>query len=222
MLMISEHGRQIVEVESDPSADGIERRRDVRIFEKRPVKVFDGAAAKYFGGQTEDISSTGLRLELPGSAPIQAGDSLSIHVGLNRKGESLANRRQMIPAKVIWGEPPGPAHQRPDRSRDRIPVEHRGPSGCRLTNHAALGAGGVHPRAGRQKDGPEAGVIVGAHGCVPMNVAYGRTPWAHRRVPLRAASAYPLSSSTSPASSGHIRLTTTSALPTDNSFRHPF
>jgi hypothetical protein len=102
MLMISEHGRHVVDMESDPSADGIERRRDVRIFERRPVKVFDGAAAKYFGGQTEDISSTGLRLELPGSAPIQAGDALSIHVGLNRKGESLANRRQMIPAKVIW------------------------------------------------------------------------------------------------------------------------
>jgi len=102
MLMISEQSRHVVDAEPDPSADGIERRRDVRIFEKRPVKVFDGAAAKYFGGQTEDISSTGLRLELPGSAPIQAGDALSIHVGLNGNGESLANRRQMIPAKVIW------------------------------------------------------------------------------------------------------------------------
>ena len=27
---------------------------------------------------------------------------LSIHVGLSRKGESLANRRQMIPARVVW------------------------------------------------------------------------------------------------------------------------
>jgi hypothetical protein len=104
MLMISESVRHSVEDELDlePTGDGIERRRDVRIMEKRPVKVFDAVAAKYFGGQTEDISSTGLRLELPSSAPIETGDTLCVHVGLNRRGESLANRRQMIPAKVVW------------------------------------------------------------------------------------------------------------------------
>jgi hypothetical protein len=104
MLMISESIRYGVEdeIDSELSDDGRERRRDVRVMEKRPVKVYDAAAAKYFGGQTEDISSTGLRLELPAFSPIEEGDTLSIHVGLNRQGESLANRRQMIPAKVVW------------------------------------------------------------------------------------------------------------------------
>jgi Tfp pilus assembly protein PilZ len=30
------------------------------------------------------------------------GETLSIHVGLNADGSSLANRRQMIPARVVW------------------------------------------------------------------------------------------------------------------------
>jgi hypothetical protein len=102
MLLISEPVRPSVQTELESESDGIERRRGLRIREQRPVKVFDAAAARYFGGQTEDISATGLRLELPGYAPVQVGDTLSIHVGLNRRGQSLANRRQMIPARVVW------------------------------------------------------------------------------------------------------------------------
>jgi hypothetical protein len=103
MLLISEPMRLAqADDELDLAGDGAERRRGLRIRQKRPVKVFDSAAAKYFGGQTEDISATGLRLELPSYAPVEPGDTLSIHVGLNRKGESLANRRQMIPARVVW------------------------------------------------------------------------------------------------------------------------
>jgi len=81
---------------------GFERRRGLRIRQRRPVKVYDSASARYFGGQTEDVSSTGLRLELPAYAPIQEGETLNVHVGLNSRGESLANRRHMIPARVIW------------------------------------------------------------------------------------------------------------------------
>ena len=101
MLLLSEPMTQDM-CEEVEAGDGAERRRGLRIRQTRPVKIFDSAAAKYFGGQTEDISSTGLRLELPGHAPIEPGDTLSIHVGLNQKGQSLANRRQMIPAKVVW------------------------------------------------------------------------------------------------------------------------
>ena len=101
MLLISERTVHAVE-EFESDSDGAERRRGLRIREQRPVKIFDGAAARYFGGQTEDISSTGLRLELPAFSPIQPGDMLSVHVGLNRMGQSLANRRQMIPARVVW------------------------------------------------------------------------------------------------------------------------
>ncbi len=86
----------------DSSTDPIERRRGLRIRQSRPVKVFEPAAGRYFGGQTEDISNTGLRIELPMWATVRPGETLSIHVGLSRTGESLANRRQMIPARVIW------------------------------------------------------------------------------------------------------------------------
>ena len=79
-----------------------ERRRGLRVRQNRPVKVYEPGASRYFGGQTEDISTTGLRIELPAWAPVRAGETLSIHVGLSRRGETLANRRQMIPARVVW------------------------------------------------------------------------------------------------------------------------
>jgi hypothetical protein len=101
MLLISEPAQWDSE-QVEPMTDGVERRRGLRIRQARPVKVFDSAAARYFGGQTEDISTTGLRIELPSYAPIEPGDTLNIHVGLNGIGQSLANRRQMIPARVVW------------------------------------------------------------------------------------------------------------------------
>ena len=79
-----------------------ERRRGLRIRQSRPIKVFEPTLGRYFGGQTEDISSTGLRLELPLSTPILPGRRLEIHVGQNTSGESLAIRRQMIMARIIW------------------------------------------------------------------------------------------------------------------------
>ena len=79
-----------------------ERRRGLRIRQARPVQIFEPAASRYYGGQTEDVSTTGLRVELPASAPLQQGEVLSIHVGPSLCGQSLANRRQMMPARVIW------------------------------------------------------------------------------------------------------------------------
>ena len=81
---------------------GAERRRGLRIRQARPVKVFGACGSNYYGGQTEDISATGLRIELPASAPVQAGAIVSVHVGLNRAGESLANRKQLMPARIVW------------------------------------------------------------------------------------------------------------------------
>jgi hypothetical protein len=79
-----------------------ERRRGLRIRQDRPVKIFEPMGARYFGGRTEDISATGLRIELPAFAPVQEGQTLNIHVGLNHAGQSLANRRQMMSARVVW------------------------------------------------------------------------------------------------------------------------
>ena len=47
-----------------------ERRRGLRIRQSRPVKVLEPLTARYIGGQTRDVSSTGLRIELPASAAI--------------------------------------------------------------------------------------------------------------------------------------------------------
>jgi len=79
-----------------------ERRRGLRIRQHRPIKVYEPSSARFIGGQTHDVSATGLKIELPASAPVQVGKLLSIHVGIGEQGTPLANRRQMIPARVVW------------------------------------------------------------------------------------------------------------------------
>src|SRR5947199_7645409 len=81
-----------------------ERRRGLRIRQQRPIKIFEPTTHKYFGGQTHDVSATGLRIELPLATPVGVGRIVNIHVGLSERGETLANRRQMIPAKIVWVE----------------------------------------------------------------------------------------------------------------------
>jgi len=92
---------------SEKATSGAERRRGLRITQNRPVKVYEPAIGRYIGGQTRDISATGLRIELPVGAPVVTGKLLTIHVGLNFRGEALANRRNMIPARVVWVERSG-------------------------------------------------------------------------------------------------------------------
>jgi hypothetical protein len=88
---------QDTEVES-----GAERRRGARFKQTHPIKVYEPGISRYFGGQTHDVSSTGLRLELPSAMPVRPGKLLSVHVGLSEQGQPLANRRQMIPARIVW------------------------------------------------------------------------------------------------------------------------
>jgi hypothetical protein len=80
----------------------LDRRRGLRITQTRPIKLFEPAAGRYFGGETLDVSTTGLRVTLPGHSPLRAGRLVNIHVGLSDHGLSLANRRQMMPARVVW------------------------------------------------------------------------------------------------------------------------
>ena len=81
---------------------GSERRRGLRIRQNRPVKLYEPRGSRYFGGKTCDISSTGLRIELPAFATMQTGETVNVHVGLSSAGQSLANRRSMMPARVVW------------------------------------------------------------------------------------------------------------------------
>jgi hypothetical protein len=103
MTLVREHRTKKLS-ESAPAAAGVgvERRRGLRIAQNRPIKVYEPTIARYFGGQTHDVSATGLRIELPMSSPVQRGKLLSIHVGIGDSGQPLANRRSMIPARVVW------------------------------------------------------------------------------------------------------------------------
>lgn len=91
----------------DGDSGGGERRRGLRIAQRRPVKVFDPASARYLAGQTRDVSSTGLRLELPVSSPVSVGRLVHVHVGASAGPEGLAQRRGMVPARVVWIDRPG-------------------------------------------------------------------------------------------------------------------
>ena len=79
-----------------------DRRRGLRIRDSRPVKVLDPGSMRIVGGETRDISTTGLCIELPIFASVRPGKVINVHVGLDGSGHSLANRKQMIPAKVVW------------------------------------------------------------------------------------------------------------------------
>jgi hypothetical protein len=116
MLLVSENTMEATdatETESMPVGQmtlgiaggvGSERRRGLRIRQNRPIKIFEPTTHKYFGGQTQDVSATGLRIELPLATPIGPGKLVNVHVGLSDRGESLANRRHMIPARIVWME----------------------------------------------------------------------------------------------------------------------
>ena len=84
------------------STDTSERRRGLRVRQARPVKLLDMAKGRTVAGQTLDVSATGLRVELPAGSGLRVGEVLGIHVGLSRIGERLANRREMVPVRVVW------------------------------------------------------------------------------------------------------------------------
>jgi PilZ domain len=88
---------------------GAERRRGLRVRQRRPIKIFEPTLHRYFGGETQDLSATGLRIELPISARVAEGHLINVHVGLSDRGEALANRRQMIPARIVWANQPADA-----------------------------------------------------------------------------------------------------------------
>lgn len=92
----------VPESQEQTESTSTERRRGLRIAQQRPIKIFEPASTRFLGGQTWDISATGLRIELPVSSPLTKGRLISVHVGLGSEGQGLANRRGMIPARVVW------------------------------------------------------------------------------------------------------------------------
>ena len=89
----------------DESLDSLflERRRATRVAQERPVKIYEPYASRFFGGQTIDVSGTGMKLAFPAWAHLNVGRVINVHVGLAAGlGQPLANRRSMIPARIVW------------------------------------------------------------------------------------------------------------------------
>ncbi|MFI5379314.1 MAG: PilZ domain-containing protein [Tepidisphaerales bacterium] len=96
-MLLKMHDAEIEATDEKP-----ERRRGFRIPQDRPVKVYEPAVGRYYGGKTHDLSGTGLRIELPVSTPLVAGRIVNLHIGNYEPGESLVADREMVPARVIW------------------------------------------------------------------------------------------------------------------------
>ena len=79
-----------------------ERRRGLRIRQSRPVKMYEPGIGRYFGGETSDISASGLRVEMAAGTPVRVGKTVNVYVGLGTSGESVVNRRSMRAARVVW------------------------------------------------------------------------------------------------------------------------
>lgn len=78
-----------------------ERRRGLRIRQSRPVKLYEPGIGRYFGGETSDISASGLRVEMSAGTPVRVGRTVNVYVGLGIS-ESVVNRRSMRAARVVW------------------------------------------------------------------------------------------------------------------------
>jgi hypothetical protein len=113
MLLIAEPRKDASTHRNSAEAVPAERRRGLRIRQNRPVKVYEPISSRFFPGQTCDVSSTGLRIELPASMPVVEGKVISIHVGLNDRGQALVNRRAMMPARIVWVDRSIGADRRP-------------------------------------------------------------------------------------------------------------
>src|ERR1700679_1659721 len=81
-----------------------ERRRGLRVNQHRPVKIYDATADRYIAGQTSDVSSSGLRIELPAWAFVAEGKTLAVCIG-SMSGSPLISRHSMISARVVWVGP---------------------------------------------------------------------------------------------------------------------
>lgn len=103
-----------------------ERRRGLRVRQARPVKMLSLRTGRYVSAVTVDVSVTGLRVRVLGAeraamaggagesvrmggsvrpvigGAMGVGARVSVHVGLSEGGEPLANRKTMVPARVVW------------------------------------------------------------------------------------------------------------------------
>lgn len=80
----------------------LERRGATRVRISRPVRVIDLAICRHAAGRSRDISSTGMRVEIPASNAIQVGDTIHVDVGTLAGVGPLYGRPRVIPGRIVW------------------------------------------------------------------------------------------------------------------------
>lgn len=101
MMTLVPQERLTTEV-SETTAPRMDRRRGMRVQNRRPVRLYEPLANQYIPGWTRNIGSAGLCIELPTFTKVRPGRVITLHVGVSMTGHPLANRRSMIPARVVW------------------------------------------------------------------------------------------------------------------------
>lgn len=94
----------VLDRESTNDTLHLDRRRAPRLSQQRPVRVYELSSSRFFVGQTLNVSSTGLQVEFPPFAQLPPGRLVNVHVGIEEGGRPLANRRSMVPARVVWSK----------------------------------------------------------------------------------------------------------------------
>lgn len=80
----------------------LDRRRGGRVNQSRPVAVYEPYASRFYGGETLDVSATGMKLRLAGWVKLPVGRIIDLHAGTETGGLPLANRRRAILCRVVW------------------------------------------------------------------------------------------------------------------------
>lgn len=81
----------------------IERRHGgSRVKIARPIRVVELCSGRHIAGRSRDISSTGMRLEIPVSNTLRPGDAVQVDVGTLSGIGPLTGRRRVIAARVVW------------------------------------------------------------------------------------------------------------------------
>jgi hypothetical protein len=86
--------------DSDPLS--LERRVAARVRLSRPVRVIALSSGRHMAGKSRDVSSTGMRLELPVSNAIVEGEAVQLDIGSLAGVGPLRSRRSVVAARVVW------------------------------------------------------------------------------------------------------------------------
>jgi len=86
----------------EPETLTLERRRSGRIAQIRPVTVYEPYASRFFGGQTADVSATGMKLRMPAWVKLEPGRIIDLHAGAESGALPLPNRRKAVVCRVVW------------------------------------------------------------------------------------------------------------------------